>query len=324
MIQILIPTLLRPSSARSILVAGVLSLITLQVFAAPLRLALNWKPEPQFGGFYAAREAFLKEKLQVEILPGGSGTPTLQMLAAGRAEYAVVSADEIILGHDRGITDVVALFAAYQTNPQAIMTRQEKNYASLEQVLNDHKATLLWQNGLPYALFLTQKYGRPKSQTAPYSGGIGAFLQSPNINQQCFITSEPLAAEKAGLKVKSFLVADAGYNPYTTVLVTRRERLQKNKAEVEALVRAVRAGWEAYLKDPETTNRDLNRLNPAMDLATMNRSAQAQKPLIETPWTLKAGLGKMQNERWLSLIEQLASLKLIRTKPAAERLFRAD
>jgi ABC-type nitrate/sulfonate/bicarbonate transport system substrate-binding protein len=40
-----------------------------------IRLALNWKPEPEFGGFYAA--PFSNNGLDVEILPGGAGTPTV-------------------------------------------------------------------------------------------------------------------------------------------------------------------------------------------------------------------------------------------------------
>src|SRR5438067_2517509 len=84
-----------------------------------VQLALNWKPEPEFGGFYAAQinGDYQKEKLDVEILPGGSGTPTVQMIGAGTVPFGIVSADEIILARSKG-NDVVALFAVYQTNPQ--------------------------------------------------------------------------------------------------------------------------------------------------------------------------------------------------------------
>ena len=57
-----------------------------------ISLALNWKPEPQFGGFYAAQQAgaFTSRGLTVDILPGGSGTPTIQMVGAGKVDYAIV------------------------------------------------------------------------------------------------------------------------------------------------------------------------------------------------------------------------------------------
>ncbi len=76
------------------------------------------------------------------------------------------------------------------------------------------------------------------------------------LSQQCFVTSEPLTAARAGLKVTTFLVAERGYNPYTTVLVTTREHLQRNPDEVQRMVATVRSGWEAYLADPAATNAD--------------------------------------------------------------------
>src|SRR3954468_3463991 len=82
--------------------------------ASKIRLALNWKPNPEFGGFYAADYA--KHRLDVELLPGGAGTPTVQMIGAGSAEFGIVAGDEILLARARG-NDVVALFAVFQQNP---------------------------------------------------------------------------------------------------------------------------------------------------------------------------------------------------------------
>src|SRR5688500_2396319 len=75
-----------------------------------IKLQLNWKPEPQFGGFYAAEQtgAFKKRGLEVEIVAGGVGTPTVQMVGSGAADFAVVSADELLIARDKG-NDVVAL-----------------------------------------------------------------------------------------------------------------------------------------------------------------------------------------------------------------------
>src|SRR4030081_2244571 len=82
------------------------------------RLALNWKPDPQFGGLFAA--PYQKHGLDVEILPGGAGTPTVQMIGAGSAEFGIVSADELVVARSGG-NDVVALFAVFQNCPQGIM-----------------------------------------------------------------------------------------------------------------------------------------------------------------------------------------------------------
>ena len=48
-----------------------------------LKLALNWVPEPEFGGFYEARErgSYRKRDLDVEVMGGGAGVPVVQMVA---------------------------------------------------------------------------------------------------------------------------------------------------------------------------------------------------------------------------------------------------
>lgn len=289
--------------------------------AQELKLALNWKPEPQFGGFYAAQSGFAKEKLNIKILEGGSGTPTIQMVAAGTAEYAVISGDELVIAHARGSKDVVALFATYQVNPQAIMTHSEKKYASIESVLKDGSATLLWQSGLPYAQFLMKKYAPVKVKQGPTQGGIGAFMSDKNIAQQCFFTSEPLTAKKQKVNTNTLLVADTGYNPYTTVLVTLKSRLEKHPKEVAQVVKAVREGWQQYIADPTKTNELMQKLNPSMAADTFKASAESQKSLIVTDETKKSGLGSMTLERWDTLVNQLADLSVIKEKPVAKDLF---
>lgn len=313
------------STMKNLILILALSLFSSVSFAQKLRLALNWKPEAQFGGFYAAQKFFDQEKIPVDIKIGGSGTPTVQMLTSGQTEYAIVSADEIILSHDRGAKDIVALFASFQTNPQMIMAHESQNYGSLKDLMNDPKGTLLWQSGLPYAQFLAKKYKPLKVKTAPYSGGIGSFQADPKISQQGFITSEPLTAKSAGLKIKAFLVADEGYNPYTTVLVTQKSRLKSHPEEVKKMVAAVTAGWKSYLKDPLPTNELMKKLNSSQSIETLKDSAAAQLLLV-APASSKPGqaaleVGSMTEARWSELINQLHDLKIIKTKPAPTDLF---
>jgi NitT/TauT family transport system substrate-binding protein len=288
--------------------------------ADQVQLALNWKAEPQFGGFYAAQVLglYAKNSLDVTIIEGGSGTPTIQVLGAGKVDYAIVSADEVVIAHDRGAKNIVALFATFQTNPQAIMAHAARGFHSVEDVLKSD-GTLLWQSGLPYAQFLSRKYSPIKVRTAPYLGGIGNFQNDPLLSQQCFVTSEPLAAARVGLKVTTFLVADSGYNPYTTVLVTTREHLQRQSSEVQRMVATVRSGWEAYLADPTATNAEMAKINKAMDAQTFSESARAQAPLIKAAETQQ--IGEMTPERWQTLVDQLVELKVIRGSLVTKNLY---
>lgn len=284
-------------------------------------LALNWKPEPEFGGFYAAESngAYKKNGLEVEIIPGGSGTPVVQMIAAGKVDFGIVSADEVVIARSRG-ADVVALFAVYQINPQGLMTRAENNVATIGDLWKS-EGVLALQKGLPYALFLMKKFGDPNVKIVPYPGGVATFLSQKNYSQQCFVTSEPLEAKRKGVLPRTFLVADAGYNPYTAVVATRGDFVKKNPKIAKAMVEAIRNGWRTYLDHPEVANKVMASLNKAMDIGTFNESAEAQKVLIETVETHKRGLGRMTEVRWIELTEQLLDLKVIESHPDPKAMF---
>src|SRR5271154_2730806 len=202
--------------------------------ASKIRLALNWKPDPEFGGFYAADYA--RHGLDVEILPGGVGTPTVQMIGAGSAEFGIVGADEILLARARG-NDVVALFAAFQNNPQAIMAHASRKLESIGDVMKS--GTLAIQSGLPYARLLQKKFSFDHVKVVPSPGGdLTAFLNDRNVAQQCFVTDEPLQAKHKGVDVKVFPVSDIGYNPYTTVMATSGDLLRKNHDMAKEMVAA--------------------------------------------------------------------------------------
>src|SRR5688572_26453653 len=71
---------------------------------AKVRLTLDWKPEPEFGGFYAAElnGSFKKHGLDVEIRPFGPGAPTWQLVATGRTDFATTAADQVLIARSQG------------------------------------------------------------------------------------------------------------------------------------------------------------------------------------------------------------------------------
>lgn len=290
--------------------------------APPLRgleLALNWVPEPEFGGFYAGRVtgAYKRRGIELSIQGGGAGVPVLQMVATGRADFGTVGADELLIARARG-ADVVAVFAVFQTSPQGIMVHASRQLQTLEQAF--HSGTLGLETGLAYAAFLKKKFSWDGVKIVPYDGGVAHFLVDPNFGQQCYVTSEPIAARQKGAEPRVFLIADAGFNPYTTVVIARRELLQREPALVAHFVEATREGWREYLDRPTTYSGLLHQLNPSIEPATLALAAEAQRPLIETG-AAQGKLGSMQRSRWQTLADQLLDLKLLDQPAHVDELF---
>ena len=288
---------------------------------ARVKVQLNWVPEPEFGGLYAAKEggAYSRAGLDVALAGGGPGSPIVQLVASGQADFAVAGADDVIIARARGV-DVVAIFGTFQTSPQGIMVHAARGVTSLADLKS---GTLALEPGLPFGMFLKKKFGFAGATLVPYDGGIAKFLADPSYAQQCYVTSEPIAVKKKGETPKVFLGAEAGYNPYTNILITRGAMLKDKMPLVRAFVAASAEGWRAYLMDPRPANVVMQKLNTAMDAETFAAGAEAQKPLIENEETAKSGVGVMTEARWATLAAQLTDLGVITKAPPASECFRA-
>jgi NitT/TauT family transport system substrate-binding protein len=297
------------------------------VLAAPVlaadkvKIQLNWVPEPEFGGIYEAQRsgAFARHGLDIEIASGGAGTPTWQLVATGHTPYAIASGDEVLIAREHG-ADVVAIFATYQKNPQGLMAHAARGFTKIGDIFS-HDGTLAVEPGLPYVSYLRKKFGFDKLQVVAYNGGIASFLHDPNYVQQCFVTSEPIMAKKAGADPQFFSIADAGYNPYTAVVITRGEYAKSHPEQIKSLFAALQEGWRSYLNDPKPANAMMGKLNPDMSADTFAAAAEAEKPFIEDDETKSNGLGSMSRERWDTLGKQLVDLKVIDHAPAADACF---
>jgi NitT/TauT family transport system substrate-binding protein len=284
---------------------------------------LNWKAEPEFGPFFAAKEAgaFAAQGLDVDLRAGGSGAPTTELLGAKSVPFAIVSADEIVRARAIG-NPIVGIFAVYQKNPMCLITHRARGLKSLAELVKA-PGTLALERGAPYATWIEKTIGFGPAKVVPSPYGDLSFLRGdPNYAMQGFATSEPLAAKKAGLEVDVFLVADAGFNPYQTVLAIHEDLLKTDADLVRRMLTALRAGSDAYSKDPAPTNQAMGKLNPTMDAATFAAVAEAQRPLVEDDATRAHGPGSMQLARWTTLVTQMKDAGLISAPVDANACFR--
>lgn len=283
------------------------------------KLQLNWVPEPEFGGFYAARSsgAYQRAGLEVDVVGGGPGTPVVQLVASGQAELGVAGASDVLMAREKG-ADIVAIFASFQHSPQGVMVRKSRGVARLEDL---KEGTLALEPGLPFAQWLKKKYGFAGVTVVPYDGGVAKFVLDEKHAQQCFVTSEPLAARKKGIEAQVFLSKETGFDPYEACVVTSGKLLKERSSLAQAFVKAAREGWGAYLRDPGPANGEMGKLNSAMDAETFAAAAEAQRQLIETDETKAGGLGVMSRERWARLGAQLVELGVIKSAPAPESCF---
>jgi NitT/TauT family transport system substrate-binding protein len=276
-----------------------------------VRLLLNWYPEAEHGGYYAAlREGYYREAgLDVEIVKGGPQAPVVPQVDRGQMEFGIANADGLVLARAEDAT-VVALMAPLQTSPRVIMVHA----ASGIKDFHDLKNLTLAMNPQPFATFLERHVALEGVTVVPYQGSVAAFLSDPNFAQQAYVFSEPFTAQQQGGDPQSLLVAELGFNPYTSVLFTSEQYLQEHETIVSKIVAASVRGWRHYIDHPTETNKYLHVVNPEITVEALAYGVESLKPLVLDE-NSKNAVGAMMLERWQTLVNQLEEMDLI--KPGA-------
>ena len=273
----------------------------------PVRLQLDWYPQPEHGGFFEALlNGFYKaEGLDVTLAPlpqyGSSG----QLVMNGKAEFGLSSSDQILEWNSNGLP-LQAVAATMQHDPQAIMVHKDSPIHDLKD-LEGH--TIAAQTGATWLKYVTTRYNLKNVKQISSTRSVANFVADPNYVQQIFITSEPFFAKQAGAEVRTILISSSGYDPYR-VQFTTREYATQHADIVQKFVRASIRGWQDYLKNPEPVNRYLRTLNPALNPAQEAYTAQA---LRDGEFIGEgAETGQMTATRWQASYDQLKALGILR------------
>ena len=274
-----------------------------------VQLQLNWFPEAEHGGFYAAvvHGYYRDAGLNVEILPGGPKEPVLQTVATGRVDFGISNADQLLIGRARK-ADVVGLFAALQTSPRCVMVHRKSGIDDFEELRD---LTLAINENSSFGSYLRRYVKLEGCQIVPYPGNVTQFLLNEDFAQQGYVFSEPFVAEKQGGDPHNLMAADIGFNPYTSVLVASQKFIDGNPELVRKFVTATRKGWQKYLTDPEQTNAYIHQQNPEMGLDILAFGAEELKQLCISEGVTMERLGAMTTQRWSLMTAQLVECEVI-------------
>ncbi len=276
----------------------------------PVRLQLDWYPQPEHGGFFASQLLgyYKAEGLDVTILPLPQYGSAAQLVANGQADIALGSSDQVIEWDSNGLP-LLAISATMQHDPQAIMVHKDSPIHSFAD-LEGH--TIAAQTGATWLKFVTSRYNLHQVRQIPSTLSIANFLADPNYVQQIFITSEPFFAKQARADVRTMLINSSGYDPYR-VAFTTKDFAAQHPDIVAKFVRASIHGWQAYLSDPAATNARLLQLNPALNPAQEAYTAQ----ILRDGGFITGGdvsgnqTGHMTAARWQASYDQLKSLGIV-------------
>jgi NitT/TauT family transport system substrate-binding protein len=293
--------------------AIVLALGPARAAAEPLesvRFGTNWVAEPEHGGFYqaVADGTYKRYGLDVVIVPGGPNVNNRLLLTVGKIDFYMSA--NLLQAFDAVAQNIPTLpiAAMFQKDPQVLIAHPGQG---IETFTDLRKLTLLIsrEGVATYFQWMKADFGFKDEQVKPYTFNPQPFLADTHTAMQGYVTSEPYAIEKQGhFQPKIFLLADQGFNTYSTLIETRRELIDKTPDLARRFVNASILGWYHFLYGDRGPGAALIKAaNPEMTDELIDYSVDKLKTfgIVDSGDALTLGIGAMTDARVQSFFDKM-------------------
>ncbi len=278
----------------------------------------NWLAEAEHGGYYQAVADGTYEKygLDVKIQQGGPQSSNRLLLASGKIEFYMGSNTIPAFFAVAEKLPIITVAAIFQKDPQILMTHPGQGLDTFEAVKNA-SAVIVSKDALSsYYPWLKTSYGFREESVKPYTFNPAPFIADKKSAQQGYVTSEPYSVEKqGGFKPNIYLLADYGFDTYSTTIETRPELVATKADLVQRFVDASIVGWYRYLYgDNKKANELIKKDNPEMtdDQIAFSIAKMKEYGVVDSGDTAKLGIGAMTDARMKSFFDKMVKAGVLK------------
>ena len=289
--------------------------------ARKLTFLTSWFAQAEHGGFYQAVATGLYKTagLDVAVKMGGPQVNGMQLLAAGEADLIMGYDIQVLKGIENGLP-VTTVATSFQFDLQGIMTHEQVGGLA---ELKGKRILIASSSHATFWPWLKKRFGFTDAQAGVYTFNLQPFLADKDLAVQGYLSSEPFEAAAAGAKPKFFLLADDGYPPYGSTMVTRNALVDKDPGVMKAFIEASLEGWKSYMAQPAPANELIKRDNPKM---TDDRIAFAIRKLGEVKALNRGdaatqGIGTITEARWKQTYDFLVEGGLLKPETDWRKAF---
>ena len=294
-----------------------------------IRFGTNWLAQPEHGGFYQALVdgTYQRYGLDVTIVQGGPQINNRLLLINGQLDfYMGGNLIQPFIAAERG-QPIKVVAALFQKDPQILMTHPNADFQTFPDL---KKATLFLSQQTIASSFqwMKSEWGFTDAQVRPYAYSPAPFLADKKSAQQGYATSEPFVIERAGgFKPRIFLLADYGFDSYSTTIETRRDLVETKSDLVARFVAASIEGWRNYLHgDNKAANAMIQKLNPDISPELIAHAIAAIRSygLVENEDTRQKGIGTMNPDKIQKFFNAMVKAGLVKADTDWRRSFSFD
>jgi len=288
--------------------------------------ATNWRAEAEHGGYYqaVADGTYAKYGLDVTILQGGPQVNNRLLLAAGRIEFSMGA--NMIQAFDavqEGIP-IVAIASMFQKDPIVFLSHPNAGFDAFDDL---PRATAFIGKDALISVYqwLKSAYGFQEDKIKPYNFNAAPFLADKNSIEQGYVTSEPYEIEREGhFKPNVFLLADYGYDSYSTTIEARSDFIAKNPDLAQRFVDASIIGWYHYIYgDNHAGNALIKKDNPDISDELLAYSVKTMRDagIVDSGDAVSLGIGAMTDARVKSFFDKMVAAGLFKAELDYKRAY---
>ena len=281
-----------------------------------LRLMLDYLPNADHAGIYAAREEgdFARAGLDVDIKTPSDPSAPLKLLAAGKVDLAISYEPELLLARDKG-QQLVAVAALVQKPLTSIMSVGKDGIGDPAQL----KGTTVGTAGIPYQsaylkAILTKANVDPSSVKEVNVGfNLVPAMLSKKVDATlgAYWNVEGVQLQRQKKDPSIIRLEKAGVPTYNElVIVARAQDLRNGGERVRRFLFALARGHEAVRKDPNVGVDAVRKDNKDLDAGDTTAQVKATLPVF-FPGGGKP-FGYMDPETWRAYGDWMLQNKLIK------------
>jgi len=235
-------------------------------------LVLDFTPNAVHSGIYAAqREGYYgNEGIKLTIRQPGESTDAPKLLAAGRADFAILDIHDLGIAGERGI-EIVGTMPLVQRPLAAVIARADRGISAPREL----EGRTVGVTGLPSDEAVVDSEvsadgGDPAAVKRVTIGfnAISALAAGKVDAATGFWNAEAVALRRQGVPIRVFKVDEYGAPPYPElVLATSRRTVEDDPELVRSVLAATTHGYEFTLTHPDQALDDLLAEVPSLDRA---------------------------------------------------------
>lgn len=280
--------------------------------------ATNWKAQAAHGGFYQALVdgTYARYGLDVTIRQGGPQVNNRPLLPAGRIDFLMTGNLLHSFDNVKNGVPTQAVAAIFQKDPQALLAHPGQGYEKFDALKNAPVVMVAKDGQFTWWQWLKATQGFRDEQLRPYNFNLGPFLANPRAVQQGYSIAEPIYVRRqGGFDPVVHLLADHGFDTYSTLIEARVETIRERPGLVQRFVDASVLGWTAYLYgDRRAADAAMLRDNPEMTQQEIDASVALMKLLgiVDSGDALARGIGTMDAARVKHFFDAMVAAGLYR------------